>query len=346
MKEKLLVDKLIALNYTIASAESCTGGMFASTIVNVENASKVIKSSVVTYSNEAKIKYCNVKQETIDKYGVVSVEVAKEMATGIKLECNSNIAVSFTGFAGPVGDNKAPAGTVCIGIVINDNIYLYNKQFDGDRFAIRRQSVEFVIEELLKLLQAKIITVTGVSGCGKSTLSNLLCNKLNMKYISIDNIVAEMYNNIEMQNKIIEVFGDIVLNENKKLDKKLVSNLVLNDKNAWDKLNLITWDYIEKNVDKLINECNFNAVIDYLFIPITKYMKQANINILVKPKDLNIRSEKVCQRDNILIEKILRRDEFSPNFDEYNFDYIIENDYTDNFINECNQLAEELRGRL
>lgn len=96
MKEKILVKKLQKLNYTIASAESCTGGLFASTIINVSGSSSVINSSIVTYSNESKEKFCDVKKETIKKFNVVSEQVAIEMAKGIVNICGSNIGVSFT----------------------------------------------------------------------------------------------------------------------------------------------------------------------------------------------------------------------------------------------------------
>ena len=153
MKEEILVSKLIELNYTIASAESCTGGMFASTIINVANASKVINSSVVTYSNEAKEQFCNVKRETILKFGVVSEEVAEEMSVGISTLCKSNIGVSFTGYAGPSTSIDDEVGKVCFGFYINGSIYTYCKIFNGDRNSIRCDCVQFAIDKLLELLE-------------------------------------------------------------------------------------------------------------------------------------------------------------------------------------------------
>ena len=347
MKEKLLVERLIQLGYTIASAESCTGGLFASTIVNVADASKVIKSSVVTYSNEAKIKYCKVKKETIEEFGVVSEMVAIQMAKGIREECNSNIGVSFTGLAGPAGgDEKTPVGTVCIGIAINYDMYVYTKHFDGDRQSVRSQCVDFAISEILNLLKTRFITVTGLSGSGKSTLTRILADKLKLQCIKVDDIVSLMYEYPPMVEKIKKEFGEVVLDENKKVTKKLVSNLILNDKKAWDALNEITWEYVEGHIDSQLEDCNYYAVLDYLFVPFTKYIDKANINILVKPKDIHIRNEKVCNRDDILVDKITKRDSFSPKFDDFKFDYIIENDYTDEFIDICNKLADEIGGKL
>lgn len=152
MKEKLLVSKLIKKQYYIASAESCTGGMFASTVINVPNASNVLKASIVTYSNEAKQKYCNVKKETINKFGVVSEEVASEMALGIANECGANVGVSFTGLAGPMGDGILPVGTVCFGFCINGKVTTTTKVFSGGRQKVRKKCVKYAINQLLCML--------------------------------------------------------------------------------------------------------------------------------------------------------------------------------------------------
>ena len=146
MKEEILVDKLMSRGFTIASAESCTGGMFAATIINVPNASNVINSSIVTYSNEAKQKYCGVSPESIVRFGVVSEEVAKEMAIGIARECVADIGVSFSGIAGPGGatPNK-PVGMVCMAIAIGESVTAYTEIFKGDRMAVRTASVQVKI---------------------------------------------------------------------------------------------------------------------------------------------------------------------------------------------------------
>ena len=154
MKEKKLVLKLIQKGYTIATAESCTGGMIASTIVNVPMASKVINEAIVTYSNEAKIKYLGVSDVTIKVFGVVSEEVVSEMARGIAKTAGANIGVSVSGIAGPSGatENK-PVGMVCFGFSINGKIQVFTKYFKGSRTKVRKQSTKFVINKLLELLK-------------------------------------------------------------------------------------------------------------------------------------------------------------------------------------------------
>lgn len=105
---------------TIASSESCTGGMFAAAITDVPGASDVISSSYVTYSNESKIKELGVPAETIELYGVVSKETAEAMAAGTKKRSGADIAVSITGFAGPESDPGHEAGEAYIGYAVGD----------------------------------------------------------------------------------------------------------------------------------------------------------------------------------------------------------------------------------
>ena len=154
MRNLELVQLLISNNYKISCAESCTGGMLASAIVDVADASKVLDMSFVTYASEAKTSLINVSNDTIDEYGVVSEEVAKEMAIGVARKANSNIGVGITGLAGPSGGTELkPVGMVCFGFAINDDTYTFTKYFgDLGRKNVRLESTKFVIEKLLELL--------------------------------------------------------------------------------------------------------------------------------------------------------------------------------------------------
>ena len=152
---KELVDLLKNKNMTIASAESCTGGLFAASIVDVPDASKVLNASVVTYSNEAKTKYANVSPDLIEKYGAVSEEVAMAMAEGIAKETDANVGVSFSGIAGPTGGTaEKPVGTVCVGIFIDGERYCDTLHLNEDwsRREIREASVKLMAERLLEIL--------------------------------------------------------------------------------------------------------------------------------------------------------------------------------------------------
>ncbi|MDE7161890.1 MAG: CinA family protein, partial [Anaeroplasmataceae bacterium] len=141
-------------NFKISCAESCTGGLLASSIIEVPAASQVFDMSFVTYANEAKVKLVNVKQSTIDTYGVVSEEVAKEMAIGCADKASAQIGVGISGIAGPTGATALkPIGMVCFGFYIHGRLYSYTKQFgEIGRTEVREASVNFVIDKLLELL--------------------------------------------------------------------------------------------------------------------------------------------------------------------------------------------------
>ncbi len=155
MLENEVVQLLIQKNYHIAFCESCTGGLCCGTLVNVSDASKVLNESIVTYANEAKIKYLQVHADTIEKYGVVSEQVVREMVIGICNQSQSEVGVSVSGIAGPKGGSvEKPVGMVCFGIKILDDIYTYTKYFGNiGRNEVRAQSVNFVFETLYELLK-------------------------------------------------------------------------------------------------------------------------------------------------------------------------------------------------
>lgn len=152
--EERLAEKLIEKNYHISFAESCTGGLCCGTLVNVTNASKVLDVSFVTYANEAKMKFLGVSANTILAHGVVSEEVAREMAEGVAETAGSDIGVGITGVAGPGGGtDKKPVGMVCFGFCIKGETITYTKQFgEIGRNQVRKSSVEFVFQTLLDLI--------------------------------------------------------------------------------------------------------------------------------------------------------------------------------------------------
>lgn len=152
--EEQLVDKLLEKKLKISFAESCTGGLCCGTLVNVTNASKVLDMSFVTYSNESKMKLIGVKADTILANGVVSEEVAYEMAEGAAATAGSEIGVGITGVAGPGGGtDKKPVGMVCFGFCINGKTTTYTKQFgEIGRNQVRKSSVEFVFQTLIEMI--------------------------------------------------------------------------------------------------------------------------------------------------------------------------------------------------
>lgn len=110
-------DILSKKNKTVAIAESCTGGLISKLLTDISGCSKYISLNVVTYSNEAKVKILNVQQDTLNKFGVVSEQIAKEMAIGIKNLSGSDFGLGITGIAGPTGGTfEKQVGLVYVGL--------------------------------------------------------------------------------------------------------------------------------------------------------------------------------------------------------------------------------------
>ena len=128
---------------TVATAESCTGGLLAAEFVSLPGSSNWFSEGCVTYTVPAKISRLSVSEATIDKYTVVSREVALEMARGIRKNLNASIGISTTGYAGPGGgDDKNPVGTVFVAVVSDDKEMCEKLSLTGERNEIRKEAVE------------------------------------------------------------------------------------------------------------------------------------------------------------------------------------------------------------
>lgn len=153
--EEEVVQLLAEKNYTVTTAESCTGGMIAGTLINVPGASKVLNEGYITYSNEAKIKLAGVSPRTLELYGAVSGQTAREMAQGAAEAAGADAALSATGIAGPGGGTpEKPAGLVYVGCFLKGKINVKECRFKGSRAENRIQTVETALlmlrDELLK----------------------------------------------------------------------------------------------------------------------------------------------------------------------------------------------------
>lgn len=149
---------LVKNNLTISVAESCTGGMVSSDLINYPGISSVFMEGCVTYSNEAKIMTLGVSDETLNSVGAVSEECAREMAIGVAKRHNTNIGLSTTGIAGPTGATvDKPVGLVYFGIYINGKVVTKKYIFDGDRQRIRYRACKALLNDLrLELLNMDI----------------------------------------------------------------------------------------------------------------------------------------------------------------------------------------------
>lgn len=148
--EVVLINKLKEKNLHISFCESCTGGLLASTIISIAGASEVISESLITYSNDAKNKYLNVSFDTINKYDVVSKEVVNEMQEGLFKLTNSEVCVAVSGYAGPTG---ASIGKICFAIRVNDNVYLEEKHFKGNRNMILERAMRYILYKTYLLIK-------------------------------------------------------------------------------------------------------------------------------------------------------------------------------------------------
>lgn len=136
--EYIVYKLLKAKNMTVAFAESCTGGMISGRITNVPGVSAVFMDSIVTYSNEAKMKFLDVKESTLKQFGAVSGETAVEMAEGIRRVSGTDFGVSVTGVAGPDGGTKEkPVGLFYIGIASGDKVEAHRFLFPSSREKVR-----------------------------------------------------------------------------------------------------------------------------------------------------------------------------------------------------------------
>lgn len=153
--ESVIGEFLIKNNLTISTAESCTGGLLCGRLINYPGISNVLLEGVVTYSNKAKMDRINVKEDTLKKFGAVSLETALEMAEGVAKSSGSLIGISTTGLAGPGGGtDEKPVGLVYIGLYIQGKKYFKKIQLLGDRQSIRNRTVTIALNFLReKLLQ-------------------------------------------------------------------------------------------------------------------------------------------------------------------------------------------------
>ena len=148
---------LKARGYMLALAESCTGGMVAEAITSVAGCSAWFDRGFVTYSNQAKIDMLGASAQTLETFGAVSEETAREMALGALKHSPAHIAGSITGVAGPNGGTAdKPVGTVCFAWAeINQPTITMTKNFDGNRREIRQQATTFLMRQLIDQLKKR-----------------------------------------------------------------------------------------------------------------------------------------------------------------------------------------------
>jgi nicotinamide-nucleotide amidase len=151
--EEVIGELLRKKNLTLATAESCTGGLLGHRITDVPGSSDYYVGGVIAYSNEIKKLICKVKEETLKNYGAISKETALEMAKGIKNYYQTDIGLSTTGVAGPTTSEKKPVGLVYLGLAYGQKLIVEKHLFLGTRRMIKEQACQMALNLLRKTLE-------------------------------------------------------------------------------------------------------------------------------------------------------------------------------------------------
>ncbi|HTH78959.1 MAG TPA: CinA family protein [Ramlibacter sp.] len=149
-----LADLLRERQWMLAAAESCTGGMIAAACTDLSGSSEWFERGFVTYSNEAKVELLGVDPQSIAAHGAVSEVVARAMAFGAVRHSHARVSVAVTGVAGPTGGTPdKPVGTVWFAFMVDGRLSSEMLRFDGDRAAVRRQTVDHALQRLVERVE-------------------------------------------------------------------------------------------------------------------------------------------------------------------------------------------------
>lgn len=179
----------------------------------------------------------------------------------------------------------------------------------------------------------KIIGITGKSGSGKSTLTELLSKKLNCKSVNIDKIGHRATSDEKIVEKLCQTFGNDILDNEGKVDRKKLGNIVFSSKEKMDLLTEITWGYMQNIIDDILKEKPEFIILEWALLPIDdKYWSRCDVKILMTA-DYDERKKVVIERDNITEEYFAKRELSCIDYTKFKFDYLFENDYKVDTIN-------------
>jgi len=181
-----------------------------------------------------------------------------------------------------------------------------------------------------------IIFVTGESGSGKSTLAKLIASKLNYKYIDVDSVGHQIYDDPQVTAQVAQLLGEEVLCKNGTIDRKKLGQIYFNEKNSEraKRFDELTWDKIAQILNKVLES---DAVLDWAMLSQTEYWQKPALKILVKAKTDDVRLSKIIARDGVSLEYAQLRDSASCVYNENDFDFVFVNDYNEVSLNNCAQ---------
>lgn len=148
-----LIDQLKQRQLKLASCESVTGGDFASRLTDISGASEVYLGGYIVYSNEAKRRLTFVDDDILEEFGAVSSETVERMAKSTKKALDVDIAIAFSGNAGPDASSNQPVGRVFTAIALFEKCFVYQDDFIGSRKQIKAKTVDIGIQRILDLIQ-------------------------------------------------------------------------------------------------------------------------------------------------------------------------------------------------
>lgn len=151
---QVLVEWIGRRGWKLSTVESCTGGLLASTFIDVPGASRIFEQGFITYSDEAKTQRVHVPPETLRRHGAVSPQTAEAMVRGLHRETGSTVCLAVTGIAGPDGGTpEKPVGLVYAAFLVDGLLAIETFRLHGDRERIRTRAVQYVLKNLCQLLK-------------------------------------------------------------------------------------------------------------------------------------------------------------------------------------------------
>ena len=186
----------------------------------------------------------------------------------------------------------------------------------------------------------QIIGITGKSGSGKSTFASLLSQKLNCPHIDIDKIGHQALFQPDILDVLCDKFGKQILDNNGKLDRKKMGDIIFTNRQKMQDLSNLTWDYMKEQLDRILLQKHDMIILEWILLPHSRYWKQCNTKILVTANDEQ-RKSKVLERDNITEEYFAKRDSSSIDYTPFTFDFCFTNDYKQESMQNMLQVVQK-----